>query len=121
MKSELIMNVQPTETRVARLENGAISELLIERAKDAGYTGNIYKGKIVRVLPGMQAAFLDIGLDRTAFLYVTDIARDAIDIDELEERERTPPPPLWRPGKPGHAADPGPGQRGAGDPGPGGA
>jgi ribonuclease G len=80
MKSELIMSVTPTETRVARLENGAISELLIERAQESGYTGNIYKGKIVRVLPGMQAAFLDVGLDRTAFLYVNDIARDGFDL-----------------------------------------
>ena len=85
MKSEMVMNVTPTETRVARLENGAISELRIERTKDAGYTGNIYKGKIVRVLPGMQAAFLDLGLERTAFLYVTDIARDMIDMDSLDE------------------------------------
>ncbi len=98
MKSELVMNVTPTETRVARLENGAISELLIERAKESGYTGNIYKGRIVRVLPGMQAAFLDVGLERTAFLYVSDIARDAVDVESLENADRGSPPRVRRRG-----------------------
>ncbi len=98
MKSELVMNVTPTETRVARLENGAISELLIERSKESGYTGNIYKGKIVRVLPGMQAAFLEVGLERTAFLYVSDIARDAIDVASLENGEQGRPPRVRRRG-----------------------
>lgn len=99
LKSEMVMNVTPTETRVARLENGAISELRIERSKDAGYTGNIYKGKIVRVLPGMQAAFLDVGLERTAFLYVNDIARDMIDMDSLDDEGERPRPSGRRRGR----------------------
>jgi len=73
MYSELIINVEPWETRVALLENGAAVEFHVERALKRGYVGNIYKGKVVRVLPGMQAAFVNVGLERTAFLYVTDV------------------------------------------------
>jgi ribonuclease G len=73
MGSELIINVTSLETRVALLENGILSELHIERESDKGITGNIYKGRVTRVLPGMQAAFVDIGLNRSAFLYVVDV------------------------------------------------
>src|SRR3989338_1984180 len=76
MANELILNVTLSETRVARLENGVVSELFIERMRDEGVVGNIYKGKVVRVLPGMQAAFIDIGLDRTAFLHASDVVED---------------------------------------------
>lgn len=92
MRNELVINATPTETRIARLEGGTISELIAERAQDVGFVGNIYKGKIVRVLPGMQAAFAEIGLERTAFLYVTDIApelalEEMIDVEEPPESE----------------------------------
>ena len=73
MASEIIINVEPWETRVALMENGTLVEFYVEREAERGYVGNIYKGKVVRVLPGMQAAFVEIGLPRTAFLYVTDI------------------------------------------------
>ena len=73
MASELIINVAPWETRVALLENGQAVEFHVERAGRPSHVGNIYKGRVVRVLPGMQAAFVDIGLERTAFLYVTDV------------------------------------------------
>ncbi|MDA8162374.1 MAG: Rne/Rng family ribonuclease [Desulfobacteraceae bacterium] len=73
MTSELIINTTPWETRLALLENGSVAELHIERQAEKGYVGNIYKGRVVRVLPGMQAAFVDIGLCRTAFIYVTDV------------------------------------------------
>jgi len=73
MNAELIINVAPWETRVALLENGSVVEFYIERVAERGYVGNIYKGRVARVLPGMQAAFVDIGLERTAFLYVTDV------------------------------------------------
>jgi ribonuclease G len=73
MGSELIINVTSLETRVALLENAILSELHIERESDKGITGNIYKGRVSRVLPGMQAAFVDIGLSRSAFLYVVDL------------------------------------------------
>ncbi|MGQ9775940.1 MAG: Rne/Rng family ribonuclease [Thermodesulfobacteriota bacterium] len=72
MVNELIINVTPWETRVAFLEDRVLSELYIERTKDRGIIGNIYKGKVTKVLPGMQAAFVDIGLEKAAFLYVSD-------------------------------------------------
>jgi ribonuclease G len=71
------------ETRVALLENGAIKDLVIERQQDKGLVGSIYKGRILRVLPGMQACFVDIGLDRAAFLYVGDIRDDSVSNEEL--------------------------------------
>ena len=74
MSEEILINVTPRETRVAVVENGVLQEIFIERASRRGMVGNIYRGKVVRVLPGMQAAFIDIGLDRTAFLHASDIA-----------------------------------------------
>ncbi|MEK7790468.1 MAG: ribonuclease E/G, partial [Deltaproteobacteria bacterium] len=88
MGNELIVNVTTHETRVALIENGSVAELYIERAHDKGIVGNIYKGKVVRVLPGMQAAFVDIGLEKAAFLYVKDVLVPEKRID-LEE-EATP-------------------------------
>lgn len=72
MGESLVINSTPTEIRVALLENGTPVEVYIERNAERGVVGNIYRGRIVRVLPGMQAAFVEIGLDRTAFLYVND-------------------------------------------------
>ena len=74
MSAELLVNVTPRETRVALIESGALQEIFIERAHSRGLVGNIYKGRVCRVLPGMQAAFVDIGLDRAAFLHASDIA-----------------------------------------------
>ncbi|MBI5299332.1 MAG: Rne/Rng family ribonuclease [Deltaproteobacteria bacterium] len=92
MANELILNVTLGETRVARLENGVVSELYIERAKEQGVVGNVYKGKVVRVLPGMQAAFVDIGLERTAFLHASDVVQELtrfdVDIDDDPEEEQ---------------------------------
>ena len=79
MANELIINVRPHETRVALIENDLISELHIERKTVHELIGNIYRGRVVRVLPGMQAAFVDIGEERTAFLYVSDIYRNLPD------------------------------------------
>jgi ribonuclease G len=76
MSKQLIMNVTEHETRVALLENGTIVELYIDRGDDSDIAGNIYKGKVLRVLPGMQAAFVDIGLHQAAFIYVDDVQRD---------------------------------------------
>src|SRR4051794_33627417 len=73
MANELIINASLPETRIALMENGEIQELLIERASGKGIVGNIYKGRVTRVLPGMQAAFVDIGLEKAAFLYVDDV------------------------------------------------
>ena len=82
MAKELVINTTSHETRVALLENGHIAELYIERTRERGIVGNIYLGKVIRVLPGMQAAFVDIGLEKAAFLYVADV------LDEMEAVEQ---------------------------------
>ncbi len=79
MSEEILINVSPVETRVAMVENGVVQELFIERSHGKGYVGNIYKGKIVRVLPGMQAAFVDIGLERTGFIHVADMLPEPLE------------------------------------------
>ncbi|MFO1391542.1 MAG: ribonuclease G [Agitococcus sp.] len=73
MSEEILINVTPMECRVALVENGVVQELFVERTAKRGLVSNIYKGKVVRVLPGMQAAFVEIGLSRTAFLHANDI------------------------------------------------
>ena len=82
MSEEILVNVTPPETRVAVVENGVVQEIIIERIDRRGLVGNIYKGKVCRVLPGMQAAFVDIGLERAAFLHATDIRQRDGDDDE---------------------------------------
>ena len=106
MYKQLVINAADHETRVALLEDGTIAELYIKRRDDADIAGNIYKGRVQRVLPGMQAAFVDIGLSQAAFIYVNDILpidyfqfeRLFEDDDETEEAlpeeaEDPPPPP----------------------------
>jgi len=73
MSEEILINVTPQETRVAVVENGVLQEVHIERSRSRGIVGNIYKGRVSRILPGMQAAFVDIGLDRAAFLHASDV------------------------------------------------
>ncbi len=73
MSEEILINVTPQETRVAIVENGMLQEVHIERTRNRGIVGNIYKGRVARVLPGMQAAFVDIGQERAAFLHASDI------------------------------------------------
>src|SRR5205814_10731014 len=70
---DILINWAPQETRVAVVENGAVQELHVERTLERGMVGNIYAGRVARVLPGMQSAFIDIGLERAAFLHVADI------------------------------------------------
>lgn len=91
--NEIIINYNPHETRVALLQGGRLVEFYLERSRDRGLSGNVYKGKVVRVLPGMQAAFVDIGLERTAFLHVTDIYKVFDEFEDIaseaeEARER---------------------------------
>ncbi|MCX8030640.1 MAG: Rne/Rng family ribonuclease [Thermodesulfovibrionales bacterium] len=76
VSAELIINAMGEENRVALLEDGQVVELYIERRRDASLVGNIYKGKVIKVLPGMQSSFIDIGLEKATFLYVADIMRD---------------------------------------------
>jgi ribonuclease G len=84
MTKDIIVSTTPQETKVALLEDGLVSELFIEREAHRGIVGNIYKGRVTRVLPGMQSAFVDVGLERDAFLYVADV------FEELPENLLTP-------------------------------
>ena len=83
MYKQLIINVADHETRVALLEDGTIAELYVDRGDDSNIVGNVYKGKVLRVLPGMQAAFVNIGLNQAAFIYVDDVF-----YDDFREYER---------------------------------
>ncbi|HVB35495.1 MAG TPA: Rne/Rng family ribonuclease [Patescibacteria group bacterium] len=91
MSKELIVSSSPHETRVAMLEDGQLCEIYIEREKEYALVGSIYKGRVTRVLPGMQSAFVDIGLDTDAFLYVSDV------LEDLEEYDHIAPAPESRP------------------------
>ena len=73
MSEEILINVTPQETRVALMSQGVVQEIHIERSASRGLAGNVHLGKVARVLPGMQSAFIDIGLERAAFLHVADI------------------------------------------------
>src|SRR3974377_1540262 len=86
MPAELIINVTFNETRIAFLENGLLVEFFVERKNDKNIVGNIYKGKVARVVPGMDAAFVDVGLDKSAFLYVGDVVIDTGMCEEFEEK-----------------------------------
>jgi len=77
MSEEILINFTPQETRVAIVQHGEVQELLVERTQNRGILGNIYLGKVIRVLPGMQSAFVDIGLDKSAFIHVADIYNSA--------------------------------------------
>jgi len=112
MSNELIINARPYETRVALVQDETVVELHIERSTGQELIGNIYRGRIVRVLPGMQAAFVDIGLERTAFLYVSDVYKDFLDLEKLmlennhedEETEDDPDPEMTEPALLDHIA-----------------
>src|SRR3972149_1018954 len=109
MKRVIVVNSSMVETRVAVLEDGHLAELMIADARNAGLAGNIYKGRVLKILPGMQAAFVDIGLSKDAFLYVRDIYEDLEDYEQIrtageesEGEERLPPPsPPKRPPRQG--------------------
>ena len=88
MSEEILVNVTPLETRVAVVDHGVLQDVQIERAANRGIVGNIYIGKVVRVLPGMQAAFVDIGEERTSFIHVADVY--PLDEEGMESRGRSP-------------------------------
>ena len=95
MSEEILVNVTPRETRVAVVENGMLQELHIERGWRRGVVGNIYKGRVQRVMPGMQAAFVEVGLERAAFLHANDVVRPApVDAGQTED---APPQPISTP------------------------
>ncbi|EKE85390.1 ribonuclease G [Idiomarina xiamenensis] len=87
MSAEILMNVTPTESRVVLIENGILQEVHIERQAKRGLVGNIYVGKVSRVLPGMQAAFVDIGLEKAAFLHASDIITHIENVEELDHQQ----------------------------------
>ena len=91
MSEEILINVTPVETRVALVENGMLQEAYIERTSRKGIVGNIYKGKVVRVLPGMEAAFVDIGLERAAFIHASDVVCGQTGPDEVTEVPKAVP------------------------------
>ncbi|MCK6547799.1 Rne/Rng family ribonuclease [Myxococcota bacterium] len=102
MEASILINRAHGETRVALLEDGVVAEIYIERDHELGFVGNIYKGRVLRVLPGMQAAFVDVGLEKAAFLYVDDIVtgdppHEADDPDEGEGHHHGRPPAAERP------------------------
>ena len=88
MHQEILINWSPQETRVAVVENGAVQEIHVERSLERGMVGNVYLGKVARVLPGMQSAFIDIGLERAAFLHVADLV-SSINLRHTEPDENT--------------------------------
>jgi ribonuclease G len=98
MSNLILVNADGPEKRVALLENGQLAELYVERSNDQGIVGNVYKGRVVRVLPGMQAAFVDIGIGRAAFLYVADVGGQPNDLSSLfvADREQTEQDDLTR-------------------------
>lgn len=83
MLKELLVNASDRETRVAVLEEGRVAEVQVERRRQRGVVGNIYKGRVTRVLPGMQSAFVDLGLEKDAFLYVADVGDEVDDFDRF--------------------------------------
>src|ERR1700691_3218139 len=96
MSKELVISATPHETRVAILEDGHLCEIYIEREKEFALVGSIYKGRVTRVLPGMQSAFVDIGRDTDAFLYVSDFLENLEDYDHVtadEAKAHAPAPP----------------------------
>src|SRR5580704_15176493 len=84
MSKEIYISSTPHETRLAIVENDALTEIYYERENEYTLAGSIYNGKVTRVLPGMQSSFVDIGLERDAFLYVTDFMEEAIDPNEFD-------------------------------------
>src|SRR5215469_2624034 len=103
MAKEMVVSANPHETRVAILEDGQLCEIYVEREKEFALVGSIYKGRVTRVLPGMQSSFVDIGLDSDAFLYVSDFLQEIEDMDhdvhDAEAHGARPPRPSNPPNK----------------------
>src|ERR1043165_3079582 len=93
MNKELFVTATPHETRVGLVEDDLLAEIYLERENEYTLAGSIYKGRVTRVLPGMQSAFVDIGLERDAFLYVSDF----MELEDTDDVDSTPPPQERRP------------------------
>ena len=106
MTKEMIVSSSAHETRVAILEDDQVAEIFIERERQRGVVGNLYKGRVSKVLPGMQSAFIDLGLERDGFLYVTDVIPSSEEFDRLEMDEDDPTSPSADDGAAATAAHP---------------
>jgi ribonuclease G len=108
MTMKMLIESDPHQTRIAVLEDDRLTEIFVERHRHRGLVGNVYKGRVTRVLPGMQAAFVDVGLERDAFLYVSDVAGDVEAMEELEieEPRNNSRSPRNQDEPPGHHATP---------------
>ena len=93
MSKEIYISSTPHETRLAIVENDALTEIYYERENEYTLAGSIYNGKVTRVLPGMQSSFVDIGLERDAFLYITDFMEEAPDPEEFDTAATGDRPP----------------------------
>src|ERR1700674_5053377 len=91
MSKELVISANRHETRVALLEDDQLVEVYFQRANEYSLAGSIHKGRVTRVLPGMQSAFVDLGLERDTFLYVSDFLEEHEDIDKFSGDEHLPP------------------------------
>jgi ribonuclease G len=94
MQQDILINWSPQETRVAVIEHGALQELQVERSLERGLVGNVYLGKVARVLPGMQSAFVDIGLEKAAFLHVADLMSSINSRHADADMPAAPPQPI---------------------------
>src|SRR5215203_3523537 len=92
MTKEMIISSSAHETRVAILEEDQVAEIFIERERSRGVVGNLYKGRVSKVLPGMQSAFIDLGLERDGFLYVTDVIAPSEEFERFETEDDPPSP-----------------------------
>src|SRR5947209_13394998 len=109
MSREIVINAAKHESRIAVLDDGQVVELWVERTRHRTIVGNIYKGRVTKVLPGMQSAFVDLGLDRDAFLYISDVLEDFeeyesessedLTLDEVPQRAETSISDLLREGQ----------------------
>src|SRR5688572_794893 len=104
MTKEMIISSSAHETRVAILEEDQVAEIFIERERSRGVVGNLYKGRVSKVLPGMQSAFVDLGLERDGFLYVTDVIATFEEFDRLETDDDVPAPSTSTPAENGGAS-----------------
>jgi ribonuclease G len=107
MTKEMIISSSAHETRVAILEDDQVAEIFIERERQRGVAGNLYKGRVSKVLPGMQSAFVDLGLERDGFLYVSDVVATFEEFDRLETEEEGPHARAGANGAPATSGDPG--------------
>src|SRR5246127_5706347 len=92
MNKEMIVSSNGHETQVAILEDDLVAEIFVERERNRGVVGNVYKGRVSKVLPGMQSSFIDIGLERDGFLYVAEVVDTMEEFDKLEGGDDETPP-----------------------------